>query len=115
TSFEISSVDQGTEYKIEVTAVNKDDDSDKSEPKSTTVKVPDGEDDDDDNDNDNDEEESMSPVDNLDATFKEDENIIDVNWDYEGPPASFEVDVNGQKQNVDYNGIEISGANPGES
>src|SRR5699024_2911540 len=111
TSFEISSVDQGTEYEIEVTAVNKDDDSDKSEPKSTTVKVPDGEDDDDDND----EEESMSPVDNLDATFKEDENIIDVNWDYEGPPASFEVDVNGQKQNVDYNGIEISGANPGES
>lgn len=113
TSFEISSVEPGTEYEIEVVAISKDDDSDKSEAKSTTVKVP-GDEDDDDN-NENDDEESMSPVDDLDATFKEDENIIDVNWDYEGPPASFEVDVNGQKQTVDYNGIEISGANPGES
>src|SRR5699024_1586186 len=44
-----------------------------------------------------------------------DSSIIDVAWDYNGPPASFEVSVNGQVQTVDSQGIEISGAQPGET
>src|SRR5699024_4921375 len=123
TSFEISNVEPGVEYEIEVVAVSQDDDSNKSEAKSTKVKVPEeedkeGEDENEDEDEEEQEEEaSMSPVSDLTATFKEGEKIIDVVWAYQGPPASFEVDVNNgqQKQMADYNGIEISNATPGQT
>src|SRR5699024_2237330 len=37
----------------------------------------------------------------LNAQFDESSKSIQVTWDYNGPPAQFEVDVNGQKQIVD--------------
>ena len=104
TSMEISDVDEGSEYNIQVVAVSG---SDKSDPKSTKVKVP-GDDDDED-------EEEIPSVSGLSANYKEDASLIDVSWNYDGPTASFEIDVNGQKQSTDSNGIEISGVSPGET
>src|SRR5699024_6264529 len=76
-----------------------------SDPKSTKVKVPEEEE----------EEENIPPVDNLRSSYKLDEETIDVDWNYNGPPASFEVEVNGEKKTVDSNGIEISGIASGET
>lgn len=112
TSFDISSVEPGTDYEIEVVAVDNDDDSNESDAKSTEIKVP-GEDEDDDENNE--DEESMEAVDDLSASFKEDENIIDVSWSYDGPPAEFEVDVDGETQTTDSNGLEISNIDSGET
>lgn len=108
TSFEIGSVEPGSEYEIEVVVVDNDGDLDESEAETTKVNISD----EDDEDND---DEDMEAVDDLSASFKEDEDLIDVSWSYDGPPASFEVDVDGQKQTTDSNGLEISGASPGET
>src|SRR5690625_4217312 len=98
-SIEITQVKPGSEYEIQVVA-KKDDN--RSEPKSTKVTL-----------DDEDDDEQMNPVEDLKAEYKADQSIIDVSWNYNGPPASFEVDVNGQVQTVSSNGIEISGAKPG--
>lgn len=105
-SITISEVQEGTEYVIQVTAVSKDDASVRSEPKSVNVKISGDSDDDD-------EEEEIPAVNNLSAKYDDNSKLIDVSWGYDGPPASFEVDVNGQVQTVGSNGIEISGASPG--
>lgn len=102
-SMDISSVEPGKEYKIQVVAVSKDDSASKSEAKTTTVKVP-GDDEDD---------KDIPAVTGLSANYRDD--IIDVDWDYNGPDADFEVSANGQKQTVHSNGVQISGAKPGES
>src|SRR5690625_54430 len=98
-SMEISEVETGTEYEIQVVAV---DGSNKSDPKSVKVKVPEEE-----------EEEVMVPVESLQAKIKD--GLIDVSWKYNGPAAVFEVDVNGQKQTVQSNGIEISNISAGQT
>lgn len=113
-TMEISNVDAGAEYEIQVIAVG---DSSKSDPKSTTVKVP-GEDEEEDRDEEDKEDEekgNIPPVSGLSAKYDEASSIIDVSWNYNGPPASFEVSVNGQIQTVESNGIEISGATPGQT
>src|SRR5699024_3133580 len=94
-SIEISEVEPGAEYEIQVVAV---DESNKSDAKSVKVKVPD--------------EEEMVPVEDLQATIKD--GLIDVSWKYNGPEAVFEVDVNGQKQTVQSKGIEITNINAGQ-
>lgn len=99
-SIEITQVKPGSEYEIQVVAKK---DGTRSEPKSTKVTL----------DDEDDDEEEMNPVEDLSAEYKADQSIIDVSWNYNGPPASFEVDVNGQVQTVSSNGIEISGAKPG--
>jgi len=78
------------------------DGSNKSDPKSVKVKVPEEE-----------EEEVMVPVESLQAKIKD--GLIDVSWKYNGPAAVFEVDVNGQKQTVQSNGIEISNISAGQT
>jgi len=97
-SLEISEVEVGAEYEIQVVVV---DGSNKSDPKSVKVKVPE------------EEEEAMTPVEGLQATAKD--GMIDVSWTYNGPPAVFEVDVNGQIQTVQSNGIEITNISAGQT
>ncbi|MYL42007.1 PBP1A family penicillin-binding protein [Virgibacillus salexigens] len=105
---EITEVEPGANYTIQVVAVNNEDESSRSEPKTATVKS--GTEEEDEN-----EEGNIPPVEGLSAQYNEGNSIIDVNWNYNGPPASFEVSVNGQTQTVDSNGLEISGATPGQS
>lgn len=110
-SMEISKVDPGSEYKIQVVAVSGDETSDA---KTTTVKVPGG----DDNDDDEDKNEDMKPVSGLNASYNN--GTIDVSWKYDGPAAAFEVNVtsdNGasQQQTVNSNGIKIDNAKEGST
>lgn len=109
TSIDISQVDPTKEYTIQVVAVSNKDESVKSKPATTKVRMPGADDDEDEED-----EESIGSVSSLSAEYVTETSIIDVSWDYNGPPASFEVAVNGQVQTVESLGIEISGAQPGE-
>lgn len=101
TSMEISGPEEGAEYTIQVVAESG---SLTSDPATTTVKVSGGEEDD---------EEEIPGVSGLSAEHTGDGNI-DVSWSYDGPPASFEVSVDGQTQTTSSTGMEISGASPGE-
>lgn len=100
--FDISSVQPGSTYEIQVTAVSKADSSKKSEPRSVSVKTGD------------DDKEKLTSVSNLQASYSEDNQSIDVSWDYDGS-ASFEVTVDGQTQTASSNGITINGAQPGKT
>ena len=40
---------------------------------------------------------------------------IDISWDYSGPDASFELNINGQTQSVDSTSEHFDGAEPGET
>src|SRR5690625_564956 len=104
-SMEITEVEEGSDYEIQVVAVSKEDSS-KSEPKTTKIKLS-GEEDD----------EDTPSVSNLNASYDKDKNVIGVAWEYDGPSASFEVAVSpdNQTQTVDSNGIEISGISPGQT
>ena len=99
-SIDISEVESDAEYVIEV-IVN--DGSSTSKPATTTVRTL-GE-----------EEEELPGVTGLSAQYNKESSIIDVSWNYNGPPASYEVAVNGQTQTVDAMGIEISGGSPGQN
>src|SRR5690625_7641725 len=50
-----------------------------------------------------------------DLQAKIEDGLIDVSWKYNGPAAVFEVDVNGQKQTVQSNGIEITNISAGQT
>src|SRR5690625_4143551 len=50
-----------------------------------------------------------------DLQAKIEDGLIDVSWKYNGPPAVFEVDVNGQIQTVQSNGIEITNISAGQT
>src|SRR5699024_6245765 len=104
-SMEITEVEEGSDYEIQVVAVSKENSS-KSDPKTTTNKLT-GEE----------EEEAIPSVSNLSASYDTDKKVIDVSWEYDGPSASFEVAVspNEQTQTVNSNGIEISGINTGQT
>jgi penicillin-binding protein 1A len=108
TSLEISEVEAGVTYTIEVIAVSNESSSLTSEPATTSVTTSEEEED---------EEEEIPPVSGLSATYDESRGLIDVSWSYDGPPTSFEVTVNGsQSQTVQSQGIEITGEfTPGES
>src|SRR5699024_3841339 len=96
----ISDVERGSEYTIQVVAI--DDDSNESEPKQAKVLIP---------DEDEEEVEEVPPVSNLSAHFNENNDTIEVSWSYDGPDASFEVNVspNEQSQTAQANSIDISG------
>src|SRR5699024_1262794 len=98
-SMEITEVDHGAEYTIQVIAVDAENSSLTSEPRTTSISITDEEE----------ESEEIPGVTNLSAEYIESENMIDVSWDYDGPDASFEVTVNGQTQTVQSLGIEITG------
>jgi penicillin-binding protein 1A len=120
TSIDISEVEAGADYEIQVIAVSNENDME-SEPRTTSVSVPDGdEDEEEEEENENEEENeedsggNIPPVNGLSASYDEGNDFIDVTWSYNGPPASFEVEVNGQTQTVESNGIEIGGITPGQ-
>lgn len=100
----IGSVEQGATYTIEVIA--KDETSGRtSEPRTVTVKVK-GEE----------EEIDIPSVSNLQAYYDKASNVIQVNWNYNGPPAQFEVTVNGgQTQTVSNTSMQISNISPNQS
>ncbi|MEN1969381.1 PBP1A family penicillin-binding protein [Lentibacillus sp. N15] len=105
-SMDISDIESGGEYTIQVVAVK---DDEKSEAKTTKVKTSDDDDDDED-------QEEMEPVSDLSAQYNN--NTIDVSWKYNGPAATFEVSVapdggSPQQQTVNSNGIKIDNANAG--
>ncbi|OZU90142.1 penicillin-binding protein [Virgibacillus indicus] len=115
-SIEVSEVEPGGEYEIQVVANNG---SMTSEPKTATVTVPDSDNEDEEENNEENEDEAegnIPPVNGLSAQYDGARSIIDVSWNYNGPPAAFEVTVNGeQTQTVQSNGIEISNTAPGQS
>ncbi|WP_106497437.1 PBP1A family penicillin-binding protein [Lentibacillus sp. Marseille-P4043] len=113
TDMEITSVEPGAEYTIQVVVVSNDDEANTSEAKSTKVTT-DGEAEEDEDEAENDGE--MEPVNGLNATYKN--NTIDVSWKYNGPAATFEVTVTPsggapQQQTVNSNGLKIDNAQPG--
>ncbi len=100
---DITEPEPGASYTIQVTAIDSNNNS-KSEPKTTSVTVSGDEEDD---------GEDIPAVEGLNASYNEANNSIKVSWQYNGPPAQFEVDINGEKQTVQSNNVQINGANPG--
>src|SRR5699024_12688798 len=82
----ISDVDDGATYTIEVVAVSKES-NEKSDPASTSITI-------------NEEEEDIGEIENLQASYDASSNTISATWDYDGDGATFEVDINGQKDSV---------------
>ncbi|TFJ93840.1 penicillin-binding protein 1A [Lentibacillus salicampi] len=107
TSMEISNVEPGATYEIEVVATTE---GSTSEPATTSVQVP-GDEEEDENEEE-DEGGNVPPVEGLNAAAAD--SAIDVSWQYNGPPAQFEVSVEQdgsqlQTQTVDSEGIVIEG------
>lgn len=92
TTFEITNVEFGSTYEIEVVAIDVDDTSKKSDPKSTIIKTPELDDDT------NNDEDLLEAVNNLQAIYNEQENNIKVTWSYDRPTTRFKVIVNGQER-----------------
>src|SRR5690625_4643266 len=91
----INEVEDDTSYTIQVIAIDEETGKE-SDPATTSVKTP------------IEEEEDLNeipPVDELSANFNENNFTIDVRWQYNGPPATFEVDINGEKRIVQTNSI----------
>lgn len=125
-TLEISNVEPGSEYEIQVTAVSKDDSANTSESKTTGVKVPGSKNEEDEDkdeegeDSKEDEKLAAEPVKGLKAKYKEKGNVINVSWQYNKPFSAFEVTVtpsgeSPQTQQVQSNGLVIEGAQPGQS
>lgn len=119
TELVINQVELGAQYDIQVVAISKADQALKSHPQTVTVRTGPDEDqnlDDDENkddEQDEPEEETIPSVQNLSAHYNG--SMIQVNWGYNGPPASFEVTVNGQTEIKNSMGVNIKGAQPGET
>lgn len=115
-SLEISEPESG-EHEFQVVVVDKNDSDNRSDPATATVKVPESEEEQEEEENEEEENAGNIPsVEGLTANYVAESGLIDVNWTYNGPPASFKVVVNGeQSQNVQSPGIEISGGIPGQS
>ncbi|MFZ3578137.1 PBP1A family penicillin-binding protein [Virgibacillus sp. DJP39] len=122
-SLEISNVEPGSSYTIQVIAVDKDDSENVSEATTTTVKVPKDEEEDKDKDKDKDKEKQVAePVKGLKANYEEETNAINVSWQYDKPFSLFEVTVtpdgkSATTQDVKSKGlvIEGEGVQPGQT
>ncbi|WP_077326626.1 PBP1A family penicillin-binding protein [Virgibacillus siamensis] len=90
-SLEISNVEPGASYQIQVIAISDDSQVDSSSPETVTVKVP-GE-----NENKEDEENGNEPmkVTGVNASFNPDNKKVTMSWDYSGPPATYNVVIQG--------------------
>ncbi|WP_171046426.1 PBP1A family penicillin-binding protein [Lentibacillus cibarius] len=120
TAMEISNVEPGTKYHIEVVAINNKTKANKSEPVTATVKVPEDLEDDEEiedeeekeDDEDEDKKGNIPAVGSLRA--RQIGAGIDVSWQYNGPPAQYEVVVSRdgtqiKTQTVATKGIVIEG------
>ncbi|WP_164668791.1 penicillin-binding protein 1A [Virgibacillus doumboii] len=114
TSIEISNVEPGTEYEIQVVVVSNETEENRSEPATTTVAVPEEDEEDEEEGNEGENGEGNIPaVQGLSAATTPN-STIDVSWQYNGPPARHEVVVarDGQQlqtQTIDSAGIVIEG------
>ncbi|WP_010095848.1 PBP1A family penicillin-binding protein [Ornithinibacillus scapharcae] len=105
---EITEVSPGASYTIQVVAVLNEDEESRSDPATVSVSLEGGEGEGEDNN----ENSPINPVDGLTAIYDANQSLIDVSWGYNGPPASFEVVVEGPQGNsqiVESKGIEITG------
>src|SRR5699024_192960 len=104
----LSYVEEDKKYTIHVMEENNELDT-KSDAATTTVDLSAEEDDDnnDDNNDNNNDDEDMD-LGNLQAQYNN--GGIDISWDYSGPDASFELDINGQTQSVDSTSEHFDGA-----
>lgn len=102
----ITEVENDSTYTIQVIVVDKESEQ-KSEPASATVTIAPEE------DPEEELEENLPAVTGLDATYQSANASIQVTWQYNGPPAQFEVDINGQTQMVQSRNIQINGVTPG--
>ncbi|HLS35741.1 MAG TPA: PBP1A family penicillin-binding protein [Bacillota bacterium] len=107
-SFEISNVELGAEYEIQVVAIDLEDSSNRSEAKTTIIKLPDIEENDENNYNNEEPDPDLIAVDNLNAQFDETNNTINVSWTYDGPPAQFIISVNGEQNTIASNNFQIT-------
>src|SRR5699024_6443365 len=93
----------------EVIALDKNNRAEPSEPKTTIIKLPESEDED---NNENEEDEDLEAVSNLQAAYDDQAGVIDVSWNYNGPPAEFKVTVNGQEQVTSNQSIQLTNVEP---
>src|SRR5699024_11424816 len=56
----------------------------------------------------NEEEEDIGEIENLQASYDASSNTISATWDYDGDGATFEVDINGQKDSVSSTSLQFS-------
>src|SRR5699024_8536901 len=61
----------------------------------------------------NEEEEDIGEIENLQASYDASSNTISATWDYDGDGATFEVDINGQKDSVSSTSLQFSNVEPG--
>ncbi|SDQ55233.1 PBP1A family penicillin-binding protein [Virgibacillus salinus] len=102
TSIEISNVEPGSEYEIQVVAVSNETEANSSEPKTTSVKVPEEEE-----EEKEDGEGNIPSVSNLNASVSS--STVDVSWGYDGPPVRFEVVVTQDGSEVNRQTVESMG------
>lgn len=112
-SLDITEVEPGAEYEIQVVVISNEG-LGNSDPRTTTIIIPELEEEEEEEPEE--EEQNIPPVSDLSAVYNEESQIIDVNWQYNGPPAAFKVIVNyRQEHTVQSQGIVIEGALPGET
>src|SRR5699024_4035449 len=102
---EISSVEPGSSYTIKVVVVSNEEDL-KSPAETVTVDLV---------DEDEEEDEEIPEVSSLSATYNEDNQSLDVTWEYNGPDAQFEIDINGDKQTVQAQKLQVNGVRAGRT
>lgn len=122
TAIEISNVEVGTAYKIQV--VVKSESGSSSEPKTVTVKVPkEGEDEEEKEKKEKEQEEKEESeegevaapmkVQGVTATYDPGSQTVTANWSYHGPPASFQVVIGGVSTQVESNSAQLESPPPG--
>ncbi|WP_174613573.1 PBP1A family penicillin-binding protein [Virgibacillus ihumii] len=102
TSLEISNVEPGATYKIQVTAISEESGVSSSEPATVSVQIPgDKEEDEGDQEQEENEEEQDNngnepmQVSNVSASYNPDNQTVSMAWDYSGPPAIYNVVIDG--------------------
>src|SRR5699024_11103784 len=103
TKAEINSVEEGSTYTIKVVAISEEDPELKSDEATTTVETEDTDD------------EEIPKVTGLSAKYNEDNQSIDISWEYDGPDATFEVKINDDTQSVQEKNVEVSDVSPGKT
>ncbi len=99
----LDQVEYDTSYTFQVIAIDKETDR-KSEPITTSLKTPE--------ENIDDDVTELPPVTNLSATVNENQFVIDVKWNYDGPPSVFEVEFDGEKRIFQSTSIQIGTLTP---
>ena len=103
TEVNISSLEDGGTYTIQVIAVSNEDNSLKSAAETASVII------------NEEDDEDIPAVEGLTATYNESNQSLDVTWQYNGPSAEFEVTINGDAQTVQAQNIQVNGVSPGNT